>query len=93
MYCVFIYALRVTLTTNVFQVIGRVNEKYDPCTEKHSVKYFNHAEVQKALHVNKEFAPAKWDTCRYTSFSATHVYSGLVPWIESSLMHTSDKSQ
>ncbi|KAI4377702.1 hypothetical protein MLD38_015287 [Melastoma candidum] len=45
------------------KVIGHVNEKYDPCTEKHSVVYFNHPEVQKALHVDKEFAPAKWDTC------------------------------
>lgn len=63
-----------------------MNEKYDPCTEEHSVKYFNHAEVQEALHVDKEFAPAKWDTCRCTSFSATHKYSGLVPWIEFSFM-------
>lgn len=45
------------------KVIGHVNEKYDPCTEEHSVKYFNRAEVQTALHVNKAFAPAKWDTC------------------------------
>ncbi|KAK4790121.1 hypothetical protein SAY86_017425 [Trapa natans] len=45
------------------RAIGHVNEKYDPCTEKHSVQYFNRPEVQHALHVNKEFAPAKWDTC------------------------------
>ncbi|KAF8392995.1 hypothetical protein HHK36_021236 [Tetracentron sinense] len=40
--------------------VGHVSEKYDPCTEKHSVVYFNRPEVQKALHV---LAPTKWETC------------------------------
>ncbi|GMH13780.1 hypothetical protein Nepgr_015621 [Nepenthes gracilis] len=44
-------------------MIGHLNEEYDPCTEKHSVTYFNHPEVQKALHVNPQFAPHKWETC------------------------------
>lgn len=43
--------------------VGRVSEKYDPCTEKHSTVYFNWPDVQKALHVSPEFAPSKWETC------------------------------
>ncbi|KAG9455922.1 hypothetical protein H6P81_000430 [Aristolochia fimbriata] len=42
---------------------GRITEKYDPCTEKHSTVYFNLPEVQNALHVSPEFAPSKWETC------------------------------
>lgn len=42
---------------------GHISEAYDPCTEKHSVTYFNQPEVQKALHVNPQFAPSKWETC------------------------------
>ncbi|PRQ46074.1 putative carboxypeptidase D [Rosa chinensis] len=44
-------------------VAGRINEKYDPCTEEHSVVYFNLPEVQKALHVDRNHAPSKWTTC------------------------------
>ncbi|KAL9442574.1 hypothetical protein AB3S75_020982 [Citrus x aurantiifolia] len=44
-------------------VVGHPSEKYDPCTEKHSVVYFNQPEVQKALHVIPAVAPAKWETC------------------------------
>ncbi|KAK9175118.1 hypothetical protein WN944_027124 [Citrus x changshan-huyou] len=44
-------------------VVGHASEKYDPCTEKHSVVYFNQPEVQKALHVIPAVAPAKWETC------------------------------
>ncbi|KAL9445491.1 hypothetical protein AB3S75_018481 [Citrus x aurantiifolia] len=44
-------------------VVGHAGEKYDPCTEKHSVVYFNQPEVQKALHVIPAVAPAKWETC------------------------------
>ncbi|KAL9242219.1 hypothetical protein vseg_016240 [Gypsophila vaccaria] len=43
--------------------MGRISEAYDPCTESHSVVYFNQVEVQKALHVNPHFAPANWETC------------------------------
>ncbi|XVF34353.1 hypothetical protein REPUB_Repub18cG0052500 [Reevesia pubescens] len=44
-------------------MVGRLSEKYDPCTEKHSEIYFNLPEVQKALHVLPEVAPSKWETC------------------------------
>ncbi|CAN6482102.1 unnamed protein product [Victoria cruziana] len=44
-------------------LVGRISEQYDPCTEEHSVIYFNLPEVQKALHVNPAFAPPRWDTC------------------------------
>lgn len=44
-------------------MIGHANEAYDPCTEKHSVVYFNLPEVQKAIHVDPQFAPTKWETC------------------------------
>ncbi|KMT03487.1 hypothetical protein BVRB_8g191680 [Beta vulgaris subsp. vulgaris] len=45
------------------RLIGHLNEAYDPCSEKHSVVYFNQPEVQQALHVNPQFAPVKWETC------------------------------
>uniref|UniRef100_A0A1D1XLV9 Carboxypeptidase n=1 Tax=Anthurium amnicola TaxID=1678845 RepID=A0A1D1XLV9_9ARAE len=44
-------------------LVGKLGEKYDPCTEQHSTVYFNLPEVQNALHVNPAFAPSKWDTC------------------------------
>lgn len=50
-------------------MVGHINEKYDPCTEAHSVVYFNLPEVQKALHVDRRYAPSKWATCRYNSIS------------------------
>ncbi|XP_065850140.1 serine carboxypeptidase II-2-like [Euphorbia lathyris] len=43
--------------------IGRISEKYDPCTEEHSIVYFNLPEVQKALHVSPDFSPSKWEIC------------------------------
>ena len=46
-------------------MVGHIGEKYDPCTEAHSVVYFNLPLVQKALHVDPAFAPSKWSTCRY----------------------------
>ncbi|PKA49204.1 cathepsin A (carboxypeptidase C) [Apostasia shenzhenica] len=46
--------------------MGKMSEKYDPCTEKHSTVYFNLPEVQKALHVNPAVAPTKWETCSDT---------------------------
>uniref|UniRef100_A0A9I9CIN1 Uncharacterized protein n=1 Tax=Cucumis melo TaxID=3656 RepID=A0A9I9CIN1_CUCME len=45
-------------------MVGRIGERYDPCTEQHSVAYFNLPEVQQALHVDPKFAPSKWETCR-----------------------------
>ncbi|XP_054820210.1 serine carboxypeptidase II-2 [Prosopis cineraria] len=43
--------------------VGRLRAVYDPCTEKHSTIYFNLPEVQKALHVDPAYKPAKWETC------------------------------
>ncbi|CAK8532132.1 unnamed protein product [Lathyrus sativus] len=43
--------------------IRRLRSAYDPCTEKHSTKYFNLPEVQKTLHVDPDHKPAKWETC------------------------------
>lgn len=37
---------------------------YDPCTEKYSRMYYNHPDVQKALHANLTGIPYRWDTCR-----------------------------
>ncbi|XP_052199195.1 serine carboxypeptidase II-2 [Diospyros lotus] len=45
------------------RMVGTVGRTYDPCTEKHSVIYFNQPEVQKALHVRSANSPSKWDTC------------------------------
>ncbi|TKY73143.1 Serine carboxypeptidase 29 [Spatholobus suberectus] len=43
--------------------IGRLSAEYDPCTEKHSVEYFNRPEVQTSLHVDPDHQPATWETC------------------------------
>ncbi|KAF7806566.1 serine carboxypeptidase II-2 [Senna tora] len=53
-----------TCRLNVSQISLMLKRKpYDPCTEKHSVVYFNLPEVQKALHVNPDHKPPKWETC------------------------------
>jgi len=44
-------------------MVGHISERYDPCTEAHSVVYFNLPEVQRALHVDLARAPSKWSTC------------------------------
>ncbi|KAJ6818739.1 serine carboxypeptidase-like 27 [Iris pallida] len=36
---------------------------YDPCTEHYSRMYYNHPEVQKALHANVTGLKYLWDTC------------------------------
>ncbi|KAL2331599.1 hypothetical protein Fmac_019180 [Flemingia macrophylla] len=36
---------------------------YDPCSEKHSILYFNRPEVQTILHVDPDHKPATWETC------------------------------
>ncbi|KAK9130317.1 hypothetical protein Sjap_010804 [Stephania japonica] len=41
-----------------------LDKKYDPCTENYAVTYFNLPEVRKALHVNPNTAPSRWDLCR-----------------------------
>ncbi|KEH38195.1 serine carboxypeptidase-like protein [Medicago truncatula] len=43
--------------------VGRLRGVYDPCTEKHSTIYFNRPEVQRILHVDPDYKPAKWETC------------------------------
>ncbi|KAI8537145.1 hypothetical protein RHMOL_Rhmol09G0002800 [Rhododendron molle] len=47
-----------------WRMVGHIGRTYYPCTEKHSVVYFNQPEVPKALHVHSEKVPSKWDTCR-----------------------------
>ncbi|RDY05077.1 Serine carboxypeptidase II-2, partial [Mucuna pruriens] len=48
----------------MLQRIGRLREEYDPCTENHSIVYFNRPEVQTILHVDPDHKPATWETCR-----------------------------
>ncbi|XVF89286.1 hypothetical protein PTKIN_Ptkin19aG0117900 [Pterospermum kingtungense] len=36
---------------------------YDPCTENYAEKYYNRAEVQKAMHANTTGIPYKWTGC------------------------------
>ncbi|XP_020204826.1 serine carboxypeptidase II-2 [Cajanus cajan] len=43
--------------------IGRLRGDYDPCTEYHSIEYFNRPEVQTILHVDPDHKPATWETC------------------------------
>ncbi|KAJ6428992.1 hypothetical protein OIU84_020602 [Salix udensis] len=40
-----------------------MSRAYDPCTERYSKVYFNHPEVQKALHANVTGIPYPWQTC------------------------------
>ncbi|TKY46291.1 Serine carboxypeptidase 27 [Spatholobus suberectus] len=40
-----------------------MSRAYDPCTERYSVLYFNHPEVQKALHANVTGISYSWKTC------------------------------
>ncbi|KAH9703605.1 serine carboxypeptidase-like 27 [Citrus sinensis] len=48
-----------------------MSRAYDPCTERYSEVYFNHPEVQKALHANVTWISYPWRTCRYF-FGAGH---------------------
>ncbi|KAI3446715.1 hypothetical protein Pfo_003380 [Paulownia fortunei] len=43
--------------------VGLLRRDYDPCTEQHSIVYFNLPEVQDALHVHSKNSPLKWETC------------------------------
>ncbi|XP_016514330.1 serine carboxypeptidase II-2 [Nicotiana tabacum] len=43
--------------------VGHLRRSYDPCTEQHSVIYFNLPEVQEALHVHKRNSSFKWVAC------------------------------
>ncbi|KAI4346355.1 hypothetical protein L6164_007257 [Bauhinia variegata] len=40
-----------------------MSRAYDPCTERYSDLYFNHPEVQKALHANVTGISYPWETC------------------------------
>ncbi|XP_061996677.1 serine carboxypeptidase-like 27 isoform X1 [Rosa rugosa] len=40
-----------------------MSRAYDPCTFLYSAKYFNHPEVQKALHANVTGVSYPWTTC------------------------------
>ncbi|KAG1339118.1 putative Serine carboxypeptidase-like 26 [Cocos nucifera] len=40
-----------------------MSRAYDPCTENYAKVYYNHPEVQKALHANVTGIPYPWDTC------------------------------
>jgi len=68
--------------------VGKMGEKYDPCTEQHSIVYFNLAEVQKALHVNPVIGKSKWETCsgvinnnwRDSERSVLHIYHELIQY-------------
>ncbi|KAL4571346.1 hypothetical protein LXL04_018104 [Taraxacum kok-saghyz] len=43
--------------------VGHIGQSYDPCTEQHSIVYFNLPEVQNALHVFQTNTSRKWETC------------------------------
>ncbi|XXG64567.1 hypothetical protein AAC387_Pa05g2478 [Persea americana] len=66
--------------------VGRIGQKYDPCTERHSTVYFNLPEVQDALHVDPAVAPSKWETCsevvnsnwKDSPSSILHIYHELI---------------
>lgn len=46
-------------------LLHRRRSGYDPCTENYAEKYYNRADVQKALHANVTGIPYKWTACRY----------------------------
>ncbi|XP_039686555.1 serine carboxypeptidase II-2 isoform X2 [Medicago truncatula] len=66
---------------------GRLRGVYDPCTENHSNIYFNRPEVQRALHVNPDHKPDKWQTCsdvvgtnwKDSPRSVLNIYRELIP--------------
>uniref|UniRef100_A0A0E0L8R8 Carboxypeptidase n=1 Tax=Oryza punctata TaxID=4537 RepID=A0A0E0L8R8_ORYPU len=68
--------------------VGKMGERYDPCTEKHSTVYFNLAEVQKALHVSPIINKSKWETCsdvvntnwKDCERSVLHIYHELIQY-------------
>ncbi|KAK9130318.1 hypothetical protein Sjap_010805 [Stephania japonica] len=48
---------------------GQINETYDPCSKNYAAAYFNIPEVQKALHVDPEVEPQKWEICNRLIFN------------------------
>ncbi|KAK9059502.1 hypothetical protein SSX86_020205 [Deinandra increscens subsp. villosa] len=76
--------------------VGHIGQSYDPCTEQHSIVYFNLPEVQNALHVYHSNISRTWETCsdvvrmywKDSPISVLDVYrelisSGLRIWIYS----------
>ncbi|XP_047311374.1 serine carboxypeptidase II-2 [Impatiens glandulifera] len=69
-----------------WNILGHVSRTYDPCTEKHSVVYFNQPEVQNALHVARQHV-STWDTCsdvintnwNDSPISVLDIYRELIP--------------
>ncbi|KAI7740217.1 hypothetical protein M8C21_001293 [Ambrosia artemisiifolia] len=43
--------------------VGHIGQSYDPCTEQHSIAYFNLPEVQNALHAFHFNSSNTWVTC------------------------------
>ncbi|KAJ0576002.1 putative carboxypeptidase D [Helianthus annuus] len=43
--------------------VGHIGQSYDPCTEQHSIAYFNLPEVQNALHAYHFNSSKTWVTC------------------------------
>ncbi|MCH94909.1 serine carboxypeptidase II-2, partial [Trifolium medium] len=80
--------------------LGRLRTAYDPCTEKHSIIYFNQPEVQRILHVDPDHKPDKWQTCsdvvginwKDSPRTVLDIYRDLIPtglriWIFRLLVH------
>ncbi|KAJ0464342.1 putative carboxypeptidase D [Helianthus annuus] len=43
--------------------VGHIGQSYDPCTEQHSIAYFNLPEVQNTLHAYRFNSSKTWVTC------------------------------
>ncbi|XP_076925158.1 serine carboxypeptidase II-2-like [Bidens hawaiensis] len=43
--------------------VGHIGQSYDPCTEQHTIVYFNLPEVQNALHAYHMKSSRTWETC------------------------------
>ncbi|MFS7962293.1 putative carboxypeptidase D [Helianthus anomalus] len=43
--------------------VGHIGQSYDPCTEQHSIAYFNLPEVQNTLHAYHFNSSKTWVTC------------------------------
>ncbi|KAG7571954.1 Alpha/Beta hydrolase fold [Arabidopsis suecica] len=55
--------IRQMQTTKPFLV-----DQYDPCTENYAEIYYNHPEVQRAMHANRTAIPYKWTACSDSVF-------------------------
>ncbi|XP_073010081.1 serine carboxypeptidase 24-like [Typha latifolia] len=67
-------------------LLRRRSYGYDPCTENYAEKYYNRADVQKAMHANTTGIPYKWTACsdvlikewRDAQFSMLPTYKELI---------------